>query len=418
MIQSPSPPPQKIAVSVIIPIFNVKEYLPRCLDSVVSQTIKNIEIILVDDGSTDGSESICDNYARNDNRIKVFHEKNSGMSIARNKGIDNALGEYLAFVDSDDEIQHDFCEKLFKTALKEQSDVCKGDMKIIKPNHDVFVAKSNQPIRINKSKLFFMFFCLTAIYKKDFLIKNKIRFMEYNNFGESALFVNQVVLNTDRISLVDDVYYIVHPRKGSTTSGIFTEQKLNSAIYSFSQITDNININIQSLDQKGVVYVYFLSIKHVLMLISKLKDTEKLESCFKCADSIYKKCPYRSDLKKTLIKDLNANNLQPKISLLKQKRVRIPSIILDIAYKYRHRKRIIRIIIKLLVNRKRYKKLKKHPDMFFNDSKSWFIRLLGRYYNPKGQLPPPPSIDLLNYFNKKPPISNLYGYTTIFKSLK
>lgn len=89
-------------VSVIVPVYNVEKYLPRCLDSLVNQTYENLEILLVDDGSADSSGEICDAYAAKDNRIRVFHIPNGGVSNARNLALDNMAGEYVTFVDSDD----------------------------------------------------------------------------------------------------------------------------------------------------------------------------------------------------------------------------------------------------------------------------------------------------------------------------
>ncbi|MBQ3474267.1 glycosyltransferase family 2 protein [Candidatus Saccharibacteria bacterium] len=99
-------------ISVIVPIYNTEKYLSNCLDSILNQTYKNLEIILIDDGSTDNSGKIADNYAKKDQRIKVIHQKNAGQSSARNSGIKKATGEYLSFIDSDDEIKPNFMEKL------------------------------------------------------------------------------------------------------------------------------------------------------------------------------------------------------------------------------------------------------------------------------------------------------------------
>ena len=99
-------------VSIIVPIYNSEKYLHACLDSIVSQTYKNIEIILVNDGSIDKSGVICDEYSRKYNNIKVFHKENGGVSSARNLGIDNATGQYLAFVDPDDYIDANMYEIL------------------------------------------------------------------------------------------------------------------------------------------------------------------------------------------------------------------------------------------------------------------------------------------------------------------
>ena len=97
-------------ISVIIPVYNIMEYLPRCVHSVTAQTYQNLEILLVDDGSTDGSGELCDRLAKEDPRIKVFHKENGGSSSARNLGLRNARGECVGFVDSDDYVEPDTYE--------------------------------------------------------------------------------------------------------------------------------------------------------------------------------------------------------------------------------------------------------------------------------------------------------------------
>lgn len=110
-------------ISVIVPIYNVENYLKECIDSIIYQSYKNLEIILVDDGSTDNSGIICDDYAKIDSRIKVIHKKNGGISDTRNVGIDNSKGEYILFIDSDDYIDKDMCKILINKALKTDSDI-------------------------------------------------------------------------------------------------------------------------------------------------------------------------------------------------------------------------------------------------------------------------------------------------------
>ena len=99
--------PGENQISVIVPVYNVEGYLARCVDSILGQTYENLEVILVDDGSRDGSGALCDAFARQDHRVKVIHKPNGGLSSARNTGIDAAQGEYLAFVDSDDWLEPD-----------------------------------------------------------------------------------------------------------------------------------------------------------------------------------------------------------------------------------------------------------------------------------------------------------------------
>ena len=100
-------------ISVIVPIYNVEKYLTKCIESIINQTYKNLEIILVDDGSPDKSPIICDEYAKKDNRIKVIHKKNGGLSDARNYGMSLATGEYISFIDSDDYVTDDYIMTLY-----------------------------------------------------------------------------------------------------------------------------------------------------------------------------------------------------------------------------------------------------------------------------------------------------------------
>ena len=104
----------KKMISVVVPIYNVSKYLPKCIESILHSTYKNLEVILVDDGSTDECPTICDDYAKKDSRIKVIHKKNGGLSDARNKGLDIATGEYISFIDSDDYIDADLYESVIK----------------------------------------------------------------------------------------------------------------------------------------------------------------------------------------------------------------------------------------------------------------------------------------------------------------
>ena len=114
---------RKGVVSIVLPIYNVEKYLNRCVKSVINQSYKNLEIILVDDGSPDNCPVLCDEWAKKDNRIKVVHKKNAGLGYARNTGIENATGEYICFFDSDDYIALDTIEKAYNLATKEESDM-------------------------------------------------------------------------------------------------------------------------------------------------------------------------------------------------------------------------------------------------------------------------------------------------------
>ena len=110
-------------ISLVVPVYNVQEYLPECLDSLLGQSFAAIEIILVDDGSTDASAEICDRYAARDGRIRVVHQQNAGVSKARNVGIRLARGKYLGFVDGDDWVDRDYCKRLYETLIDYRADI-------------------------------------------------------------------------------------------------------------------------------------------------------------------------------------------------------------------------------------------------------------------------------------------------------
>ena len=117
----------KPKISVVVPVYNAERFLHKCVDSILSQSFSDLELILVDDGSPDNSGAICDDYARQDSRVKVIHQRNSGVSVARNRGIQEASGDYIGFVDSDDWIDSEMYAVLYQTAKKEHTDIVMCD---------------------------------------------------------------------------------------------------------------------------------------------------------------------------------------------------------------------------------------------------------------------------------------------------
>lgn len=126
---------EEAKISIIVPVYNCESYLCKCVDSLLWQTYKNIEIVLVDDGSTDNSPSLCDDYADKDARIKVFHKKNGGPSEARNLGIKEANGDYLMFVDSDDWVEENFCDEALACATKNDVKIVSFGLRLVYDDH-------------------------------------------------------------------------------------------------------------------------------------------------------------------------------------------------------------------------------------------------------------------------------------------
>ncbi len=188
-------------ISVIIPIYNVEKYLEKCIESIINQTYKNLEIILVDDGSKDKSDEICDEYAKKDNRIKVIHKENSGVSSARNVGIENSKGEYISFVDSDDWLEKDFIEKLHNIIKENNSDLAQsGYYRVVGENKEKInstenienIDKNEFLIRVLSPQTGFGLCHMKLIKKK---IIGDIRFNENLKAGEDALFNEMISQN-------------------------------------------------------------------------------------------------------------------------------------------------------------------------------------------------------------------------------
>ena len=212
-------------ISVIVPVYNVEKYLDKCIASIVNQTYQELEVILVDDGSSDGCREICDRWAEKDRRINVIHKKNGGLSDARNAGLDVANGEYIGFVDGDDYIHSDMYQKLWETSIGYDADLvmCRFDHVdengvLIKGDVGEFEAglidkREAMNWIVNKG-----WSCV--VWNKLFRSKlfRNIRF-PYGKIYEDRMIMPLIIDRSDRIAATTDVlYYYVHSVNGITRS--------------------------------------------------------------------------------------------------------------------------------------------------------------------------------------------------------
>lgn len=215
-------------LSVIIPIYNIEQYISKCLDSVLSQTYTNLEIILVDDGSTDNSGKICDTYEKKDSRIKIIHQKNSGLSSARNKGIDISTGQYIGFVDGDDYIDKDMFEILLKTIIENNADISVCHCDIIYPTYTFYPKQSGGICNIEEALYkcadSYGFYAWNKLYKKD--IWNKIYFPP-NMLFEDIATLYKVFDRTKKIIFLDTIKYHYNKQNQSITGAKFHIKKLD-----------------------------------------------------------------------------------------------------------------------------------------------------------------------------------------------
>lgn len=248
------------AVSIIVPVYNTEKYLQKCLDSLTGQTLRDIEIICVNDCSTDGSLKTLQDYAKNDSRIRIIDFKeNRGVSIARNTGIDAATGEYIGFVDSDDFIDPDFYEKLYTKAKENNADIIKGNV------YDYDISKGASELtnfynindKIRKNTASFLYGFTSAIYKTVFIKQNNIYFPESITHFEDPYFSISVTLCNPQISLVDDAKYYYVKHNESACANCKTLQQTKAFAKSVHLILDLVN-NKKVSEENYSIYVVFL----------------------------------------------------------------------------------------------------------------------------------------------------------------
>ena len=295
-----------VKISVIIPVYNAEQYLVRCLDSVINQSLQDIEIICVNDCSTDNSLEILENYAKNDKRIKIINCKiNGGESKARNTGIDNAQGEYIAFLDNDDRLDLDFYEKLYNQAIKENAQVCRGEVSQYNLNGQIKHSGINQLFEKSRCRMYFSTTWWTAIYKRDFINENNFRLPENIILGGDILFLNNVMLKTQRFSFVDGTFYHYYRRSDSGDSAILPINKVRSALGVYKQIIKNINQAFQekNINKEEYDYVYQLWFLSIINLSMRNKDYQVKELCTEELLNTYALCLRTPDIDEILKKD-------------------------------------------------------------------------------------------------------------------
>ena len=190
-------------VTVIIPVYNSEKYIAKCLDSVLNQTNKNIDIMVINDGSKDGSQKIIDEYKEKYSNIIAIEQENKGVSKTRNNAIKNAKTKYIMFIDNDDYIDKDYVETHLKYAEEEELDIVISGYR--RPNENGKIIK-NMKLQDEEWSKMMVLAPWAKIYKREYLIKNDIQFLE-NNIGEDVYFNLQAMLLTDKIKIIDYIGY-------------------------------------------------------------------------------------------------------------------------------------------------------------------------------------------------------------------
>lgn len=221
-------------ISIILPIYNVENFLPQCLNNVINQTHKTLEIILVNDGSADSCPQICENYAAKDHRIKVIHQKNGGLSDARNAGLKVATGDFISFVDSDDLLALDFCQKLLDALFENNADIAECNFLMFEGENDL---KNLSHTRHAKTEIFKTEKALELLIQQQLkqVVWNKIYRSEViqdlqfpvGKINEDEFWTYKVFGNATKVVQIPDALYFYRQQEGSIMGKKYSIKRLD-----------------------------------------------------------------------------------------------------------------------------------------------------------------------------------------------
>lgn len=233
-------------ISVIVPVYKVEPYLRRCVDSILAQTFTDFELILVDDGSPDNCGAICDEYAARDERVRVIHQENSGVSSARNAGLDAAIGNYITFVDSDDEILPCFLQHAIDAAQNYQLDIYLAGFSLISQTGEDLSFQTISELRVSKTEkispeLFiellqvsYITSCWAKLYSRALIAST--RFDVNLCFGEDLRFIWTLLQKSQKIMASPETGYLYRETMTSATRGVPTMEKCKSVVLTYQFI--------------------------------------------------------------------------------------------------------------------------------------------------------------------------------------
>lgn len=237
-------------LSIIVPVYNVEKYLPKCLESLIKQTLKDIEIICVNDGSIDNSLAILKEFASKDSRIKIIDNQHQGVAKTRNTGIEQSTGEYIGFVDSDDYIDIDFFEKLYNSATKSNSDIAIASILKHKNFFNIYNAKYTKEetaitiqdkIKLCEDKKHFFFYAWNKIYHSGFIKENNIKFSEGQIYEDVMFAIKALYYSNKIISVYGTKYHYIEHENSLTKYKDKTGEKEHDLIKAYSELQEFCN---------------------------------------------------------------------------------------------------------------------------------------------------------------------------------
>lgn len=276
-------------ISIIAPVYNVEKYIDRFIKSVLKQTYSNWELILIDDGSTDDSGKICDRYASNDERIIVYHQKNSGVSTARNTGLTNCTGDYISFVDTDDWLEMDMYQCLVNSIKTYNSDMSVCDVYRVNENENIkknAKCLENYHSLIDQKDIYHTIFISSATLWNKLFLRNAVidcRFNSKLRYGEDMIFFLDVIPNLKTASVVKEAKYnYVVNRKGNVVSSKLDNRSLEYIQNGIEVYNRMVAIGYPNV---GLNKLYFI-VNQVLSKVIDQKPRDKKLFISKCQSAI------------------------------------------------------------------------------------------------------------------------------------
>ena len=269
----------KELVSIIVPMYNVEKYIEKCITSLLEQTYKNCEIIIVNDGSEDKSSEIVEKIATQNGNIKIINQKNSGVSVARNTGIENANGDYIIFVDADDYLAKDFVEYMVKLIKMNNSEFAYSISNFKKENEKETQNEFIKEISNEESVGLLLspdvtVGCWNKIYKRDMLIKNNIFFRTDLFYGEGLFFIINVSKYAKNITIGNrKVYYYRRNNENSATT-LFKIEKYYNGEKSLNLIGEKINLNNDYIKSMYLLHISTFYLGAIVKIIENNKKKE------------------------------------------------------------------------------------------------------------------------------------------------
>ncbi len=269
--------------SIIVPVYNVEVYIKRCLKSLTNQTYPDIQIILVDDGSTDGCPGICDEFAQKDSRVAVFHKENGGLSDARNFGMRKAVGEYIIFVDSDDYIKNDTCQTFSSMIdLYPDVEVIVGNSRRIgacRPADETVTASpglidGNTFLKTQMEQRTMFVTAWRNVYKKAFLFENHLTF-KFGILHEDEHWTPRIFLAARKVLATDYVFYYHFIRRDSITQQKIKTQNARDIVSTCDELKE-IYFELEDEKLKALLLDYLVKLYLHAFIIGKLLEEKNL----------------------------------------------------------------------------------------------------------------------------------------------